>query len=92
MGRVDEIRGTFQTADRRRIEVVIPDEAAFEAMRDALGDPVWLVGATWEVLTTNDFKRGRFEDAFGAWAERQDSGELTATLGAAGITVVPMPG
>lgn len=87
-----EITGTFRTADGQRFEVVVPDEASFEKLRDELGDPVWLVGATWEILTTNEFKRGRFEDAFGAWMERQDSSDATAILGSAGVTATPLEG
>lgn len=88
----DEIRAHFRTADGQRFEVVVPDAETFEAMRDALGDPVWLVGATWEILTTNDFKRGRFEDAFGAWMERQQSQDVSATLGSAGVGMTPIAG
>ncbi len=83
------IGGIFRTADGQRFEVVVPDEAAFEALRDALDDPVWLVGATWEILTTNEFKRGRFEDALSAWLERQDSTEAVTTLGSAGVGMTP---
>ncbi len=82
-----ELRHIFTTGDDRRIEVVIADEATFEDMRDALGDPIWLVGATWQILTTNDFKRGRFEDAFGAWLERQEPPAAIKTLRAAGVEV-----
>lgn len=73
------ITTTHQTSDGRWLRVTLPDETTFEAMRHALDDPVWLLGASWELLTTNDFKRGRFDDAFGAWLERQD-GEIARSL------------
>ena len=81
------IEGSFTTSDGGELRIGIGDEATFEALRDALGDPVWLVGATWQVLTTNDFKRGRFVDAFGAWAARQDHGDAATLLRTAGVAV-----
>ncbi len=81
------IRTTVETADGGSIEVAIPDEASFEAVRQALGDPVWLVGATWQVLTTNEFKRGRFDDALGAWAARQEAEAVRATLSGTGTSL-----
>ena len=80
------IDATFRTAgDDEWLTIRVADAAAFEAMREALGDPVWLVGATWEILTTNEYKRGRFDDAFGAFAERQDGIALADRLAAAGV-------
>ena len=74
---------TFETtgADLR---VEISSAEDLEAVREALGDPVWLLGATWEALYTNDFKRGRFQDALGAWLARRDGAEVADTLQAAG--------
>lgn len=70
----------------RSMDVHLDDQEGFERLRDALGDPVWLVGATYQILHTNDYKRGRFEDAFGAWLARQDIDAAVALLTAAGIT------
>lgn len=67
------------------LRLEISSAAELEAMRAALDDPLWLLGATWEVLYTNDFKRTRFQDAFGAWVARRDGAEVSATLEAAGV-------
>ena len=75
----------------QQIKAQFPDEATFEQMRQALDDPIWLLGATWQLLTTNDYKRGRFEDAFGAWLERQDCDSAVATLRGAGAKVDEVP-
>ena len=61
-------------------------------MRVALDDPLWLVGATWEILTTNEFKRGRFDDAFGAFVSRQDGHALARRLTDAGVDADLHPG
>jgi len=82
---------TAQTSDGRWLQVTIPDEGTFEAMRQALDDPIWLLGATWALLTTNDYKRGRFEDAFGAWLERQGCDDAATTLRDAGVQVDEVP-
>ncbi len=66
-----------------RLEIGSAEE--LEAMRIALDDPVWLLGATWEILYTNDYKRTRFQDAFGAWVARRDGAEVSATLESAGV-------
>ncbi len=87
MGASGELGGTFTTADGRALGIFVRDESTFEAMRVALGDPVWLVGATWDVLCTNDYKRGRFVDAFGAWVERQDAGAVEGLLEPVGVVV-----
>ena len=89
---VDRVEGkpisvTHQTADGRWLAVTIPDPTAFESMRLALDDPIWLLGATWDLLTSNDYKRGRFEDAFAAWLERQDADTATTTLRGTGVQV-----
>ncbi len=81
---------TFKTAGAD-LRLEINNAAELEAMRDALDDPVWLLGATWEVLYTNDFKRTRFQDAFGAWVVRRDGAEVAATLGAAGVAATCEP-
>ncbi len=75
---------TFKTAGPD-LRLEINSATDLEAMRDALGDPVWLLGATWDVLYTNDYKRTRFQDAFGAWVARRDGAEVCATLEAAGV-------
>jgi crotonobetainyl-CoA:carnitine CoA-transferase CaiB-like acyl-CoA transferase len=85
------IQATCATSEGRWLQVTIPDEAAFEQMRQALDDPIWLLGATWQLLTTNDYKRGRFEDAFGAWLERQGCDEAAGTLRGAGVQVDEVP-
>ncbi len=75
---------TFETKGRDlRIEISGADD--LEALRQALDDPVWLLGATWEVLYTNDFKRSRFQDALGAFLARRDGEELARTLQDAGV-------
>jgi crotonobetainyl-CoA:carnitine CoA-transferase CaiB-like acyl-CoA transferase len=79
------VRWTFPTAGDD-VVLQIDDAEEFESLRAVLGDPVWLVGASWEVLYTNDFKRSRFEDAFGAWIERRDGASVAAELRAAGVT------
>ncbi len=86
---VSELVAVHQTQDGRWLRVAIPDGATFDAIRDALDDPVWLLGATWELLTTNEFKRDRFHDAFGAWMARQDAEPATALLEGAGASVEP---
>lgn len=79
------MRWTFPTAGADlRVEISGADE--LEALRAALDDPVWLLGASWEVLYTNDFKRSRFEDAFGAWVKRREGGEVATMLRDAGVT------
>lgn len=84
------MRWTFPTAGPDLVlEINGADE--LEAMRAALDDPVWLLGASWEVLYTNDFKRGRFEDAFGAWVKRRDGAGIAATLSDAGVTARTEP-
>lgn len=75
---------TFETTGANlRIEITGADD--LEALRTALDDPVWLLGANWEAIYTNDFKRGRFQDALGAWLERRDGAEVASTLQAAGV-------
>lgn len=86
------IGGTFRSADDRDVVVSIPGALAFEAMRDAMGDPVWLVGATWQILTTNEFKRGRFDDALGAWMLRQPVDRVIEVLGGTGVSVSVVDG
>ncbi len=81
------IGGTYLTEDDRHLVVSIPGALAFEAMRDAMGDPVWLVGATWQILTTNDYKRGRFDDALGAWVVRQPVDRVLEVLDGTGVTI-----
>ena len=73
------------STDGLRIEFTIDDEPTLEALRESLRDPVWLLGATWDVLTTNDYKRGRFDDAIGAWMGQNEAADIRATLDAAGI-------
>ncbi|MDE0802725.1 MAG: hypothetical protein OSA99_05300 [Acidimicrobiales bacterium] len=80
------MRWTFPTAGAD-LELEINTADDLEALRAALDDPVWLLGASWEVLYTNDFKRSRFEDAFGAWVKRRDGDEVAVTLRDAGVTV-----
>lgn len=67
------------------LRIEISDADDLEALRTALDDPVWLLGATWEVLYTNDFKRGRFQDALGAFLARRDGAEMASTLQDAGV-------
>lgn len=81
------VGGTYLTEDDRQVVVSIPGALAFEAMRDAMGDPLWLVGATWQILTTNDFKRGRFDDALGAWVVRQSADRVIEVLDGTGVSV-----
>lgn len=76
---------TFETTGPD-LRLEINDASDLEAVRTALGDPVWLLGATWEALYTNDFKRGRFQDALGAWLARRDGAEVAAAMQAAGVT------
>ena len=76
---------TFETTGPD-LRLEISDAADLEALRIALGDPVWLLGATWEALYTNEFKRGRFQDALGAWLARRDGAEVADVLQAAGVT------
>ena len=76
---------TFETTGPD-LRLEINDAADLEAVRTALGDPVWLLGATWEALYTNDFKRGRFQDALGAWLARRDGAEVVEVMQAAGVT------
>jgi hypothetical protein len=81
---------TFETSSEPiRIELNGADD--LEALRAALDDPVWLLGATWEALYTNDFKRGRFQDALGAWLERRDGAQIASTLQAAGVNASTDP-
>ena len=75
---------TFETTGPD-LRLEIDDAADLEALRQALDDPVWLLGATWEVLYTNDFKRNRFQDALGAYLARRDGAELATTLQDAGV-------
>lgn len=75
---------TFETAGPD-LHVQINGADDLEALRAALDDPVWLLGATWEVLYTNDFKRGRFQDALGAYVAKRDGAQLAATLQDAGV-------
>ena len=84
------MRWTFPTAGPDLV-LEINDANELESMRSALDDPVWLLGASWEVLYTNDFKRSRFEDAFGAWVKRRDGAEVAATLHDAGVTAKAGP-
>lgn len=81
------IGGTYLSEDDRHIVVSIPGALAFEAMRDAMGDPLWLVGATWQILTTNEYKRGRFDDALGAWVVRQSADRVVEVLDGTGVSV-----
>lgn len=75
---------TFKTTGPDlRLEINSAED--LEAMRQALDDPVWLLGATWEVLYTNDYKRTRFQDAFGAYVARRDGDELADLLRSAGV-------
>lgn len=78
------MEGTYPSASGE-LTVRLPDPQSFEALRVALDDPLWLVGATWEILTTNEFKRGRFDDAFGAFVSRQDGHTLARRLTDAGV-------
>ena len=75
---------TFETTGPD-LRIEISDADDLEALRTALDDPVWLLGATWEVLYTNDFKRGRFQDALGAFLARRDGAEMASTLQDAGV-------
>lgn len=79
------MRWTFPTAGADLL-IEINGAEELESMRVALDDPVWLLGASWEVLYTNDFKRSRFEDAFGAWVKRRDGAEVATMLADAGVT------
>ncbi|WP_436793356.1 hypothetical protein [Actinospongicola halichondriae] len=75
---------TFKTAGPD-LRLELNDAAELEAMRAALDDPLWLLGASWEVLYTNDFKRTRFQDAFGAWVARRDGSEVASMLQAVDV-------
>ena len=75
---------TFETAGPD-LRIQIDDAHDLETLRAALDDPVWLLGATWEVLYTNDFKRNRFQDALGAYLARRDGEEIARTLQDAGV-------
>lgn len=80
------MEASYRTATEGQwLTVRIPDQGSFEALREALDDPVWLVGASFHLLTTNEFKRGRFDDAFGAYVRLHDGEQLAARLTAAGI-------
>lgn len=84
------MRWTFPTAGPDLL-LEVNGAADLEAVRAALDDPVWLLGASWDVLYTNDFKRSRFEDAFGAWVKRRDGAEIATALREAGVTASTDP-
>lgn len=75
------------TADGCVVEVSIPDAGAFEALRIALDDPLWLLGATWELLEANEYKRGRLVDALQAWLSHLDKDRATTLLTRSGAEV-----
>lgn len=81
------LESTVRCADDKRVRLTIDSGPTLESVRAALDDPIWLIGATWVILTTNDFKKGRFDDAFGAWAERHSSDYIVDLLRDSGATV-----